>query len=255
MARNIAKRANRPNPREDRNNNRVPHLSVVDDDTQYSKAKKIELLPRNIHQERYIDLLENESKDIVFAVGPAGTGKSYIATLYALRELRAGNIKKLIITRPAVSTDESHGYLPGSLTEKLAPWCRPILDILKEFYPVAVVDRMIADEIIELAPLGFLRGRTFKDAIVILDEAQNSTINQMKMVLTRIGDGSRIFVTGDIAQCENGYYEKNGLRDFANKLSAVKSDRISMTEFTHEDIERHPVITEILHLYNNSEEE
>lgn len=244
-----AKRASRPNPREDRN---VIHGRFGNESDHFENKtikKKIELLPRNIHQEQYIDLLNDQSRDIVFATGPAGTGKSYIATLYGIKQLKEGKIKKLIITRPAVSTDESHGYLPGTLTEKLAPWCRPILDILKEFYTVQAVEKMMEDEVIELASLGFLRGRTFKDAIVILDESQSATANQMKMVLTRIGDNSRIFVTGDTAQTERGFEVENGLSDFAKRFSNHNSSRIAFMQFDQADIERHPVIDEILNLY------
>lgn len=248
--RSNAKRSDRPNPREDRNQSRsdFPVKLVAENGHRVERAKKIEILPRNVAQEAYLDMLNDESKAIVFAMGPAGTGKSMLATVYALQQLKAGYIKKIVITRPAISTDESHGFLPGTLTEKLAPWCRPIIDILKEYFSVPEVDRMIADEIIELGAIGMLRGRTFKDCIVILDEAQSATANQMKMVLTRIGDRSRIFVTGDIQQHERGF-EDNGLKDFVARLENHKSNSIGICRFGKCDIERHPVIDEVLTLY------
>lgn len=241
-----AKRANRPNPREDRNH----AFSPIPMDSQLKK--KVELLPRNLRQEQYIDILEEETNAIVFATGPAGTGKTLLATLYAIKQLKAGNIDKIIITRPAVSVDEQHGFLPGTLLEKMAPWVIPITDVFKEYYSVAALNRMIEEEIIEVAPLAFMRGRTLKRAIVIFDESQNATINQMKMVLTRIGDGSRMIVTGDVNQHDRGYSD-NGLKDFVRRLALAKSDFIKVVEFDKADVERHPVIEEVLSLYGDDE--
>jgi phosphate starvation-inducible protein PhoH and related proteins len=243
-----AKRANRPNPREDRN---VHYLNTsINVDEQSTRRKKVQLLPRNIAQEAYVDLLEDESKSIVFATGPAGTGKTLLATLYAIKQLQLGNIKKIIITRPAVSVDEQHGFLPGDLTAKLAPWCVPVLDIFKEHYSVQQVERMLLDEVIELAPLGMMRGRTLKNAICILDEAQNATIAQVKMMLTRIGDGTRMLVTGDCRQHDRGY-ENNGFGDFINRLKLVDSKTIACAEFRSVDVERHPVVEEVLNIYGD----
>ena len=242
-----AKRANRPNPREDRNVHYLKNVPVnINEDIQ--KRQKVQLIPRNIAQEHYVDLLEDESKSIVFATGPAGTGKTLLATLYAIKQLQLGNVKKIIITRPAVSVDEQHGFLPGSLLEKMAPWVIPITDVFKEHYSVAQLERMLADEIIEVAPLAYMRGRTLKNAIVIFDEAQNALPSQMKMVLTRIGDGSRMLITGDMAQHDRGFAD-NGLKDFLHRLSISKSNHIGVCHFDKCDVERHPAIEDVLSLY------
>lgn len=248
--RSNAKRASRPNPREERNitpsqNNRY---KVPEFNTEPRVKKKVELLPRNLRQEEYIDLLANDDVSVVFATGPAGTGKTLLCTLYAIKQLQEGKIDKIIITRPAVSVDEQHGFLPGSLLDKMAPWVIPITDVFKEYYSVAALERMLAEEVIEIAPLAYMRGRTLKRAIILFDESQNATPNQMKMVLTRLGEGSRMFVTGDIQQHDRGFQD-NGLKDFMNRLSLSKSDRIKIVRFDKIDVERHPVIEEILSLY------
>ena len=240
-----AKRANRPNPREDRN---VHYLSPTINIDESTRRKKVQLIPRNLAQENYVDLLEDESKSIVFATGPAGTGKTLLATLYAIKQLQSGAIKKIIITRPAVSVDEQHGFLPGNLLEKMAPWVIPITDVFKEHYSVSHLERMLQDEVVEVAPLAYMRGRTLKNAIVIFDEAQNALPSQMKMVLTRIGDGSRMIVTGDIQQHDRGFAD-NGLKDFLRRLSLTHSDHIGVCSFDKYDVERHPAIEDILSLY------
>lgn len=256
MARKIprenAKRASRPNPREDRNRphdeRKNPRGRREDDQGSTKPKKAVELLPRNLAQETYLDALENEQHTIVFASGPAGTGKTLMATLFAIKQLQMGEIDKIIITRPVVSVDEQLGFLPGDLTAKLAPWCVPILDIFKEYFSVQMVEKMIATEVIELAPLGMMRGRTLKRAICILDEAQNATSNQMKMMLTRIGEESRMFVTGDSRQADRGY-EHNGLNDFIYRLEGSPSSAIAVVEFSRGDVERHPVVSDVLRIY------
>lgn len=242
-----AKRANRPNPREDRNFSRYNDTQIIVPEDNKRK-KKVELLPRNLAQETYLDLLEDHDNSIVFAIGPAGTGKTLLATLYAIKQLQEGQISKIIITRPAVSVDEQHGFLPGTLLDKMAPWVIPITDVFKEFYSPAQLERMLQEEVIEIAPLAYMRGRTLKNAIVLFDEAQNANINQMKMVLTRIGDNSRMFVTGDMKQHDRGY-DENGLKDFTNRLAMSGSSRIKVVHFASTDVERHPVIEEVLSLY------
>jgi phosphate starvation-inducible protein PhoH and related proteins len=260
VARNIkranAKRADKPNPREDRNFPfdavKNPHGYHSSDDQQFERRprKKVQLLPRNVAQEDYIDALCDLSKHIVFAMGPAGTGKSLLATLYAIKALQEGKIEKIIITRPVVSVDEQLGFLPGDLTAKLAPWCVPILDIFKEYFSVQMVEKMIRNEVIELAPLGMMRGRTLKNCILILDEAQNATPNQMKMMLTRIGDDSRMFITGDVQQHDRGF-EQNGLKDFVEKLKRMPTEAIEVVEFARKDVERHPVVEIVLQIYGD----
>lgn len=244
-----AKRANRPNPREDRNDQRnVHYLNGAQNNESDTRRKKVQLLPRNIAQERYVDLLEDESKAVVFATGPAGTGKTLLATLYAIKQLQAGVIKKIIITRPAVSVDEQHGFLPGSLLEKMAPWVIPITDVFKEYFSVAQLEKMLADEVVEIAPLAYMRGRTLKNCIILFDESQNATPSQMKMVLTRIGDNSRLIVTGDVQQHDRGF-DDNGLKDFLQRLAVKRSDYVGVCSFDRMDVERHPAIEDILYLY------
>jgi phosphate starvation-inducible PhoH-like protein len=259
VARNInkrAKRANKPNPREDRNFTRNHRAEIIpfdrDADSERNvRKKRVELLPRNVAQEEYIETLLDESKYVVFAMGPAGCGKTLLATQYAIQAMQSGEFTKIIITRPAVSVDEQHGFLPGSLVEKMAPWVLPIMDVFKEHYSPAQVEKMLLDETIEIAPLAYMRGRTFKNAIILFDEAQNATPNQMKMVLTRIGEGARMIVTGDLKQFDRGF-EANGLKDFVERLEARGSDAISVCNFEAGDVERHPVIEEILGLYGDN---
>jgi phosphate starvation-inducible PhoH-like protein len=210
-----------------------------------NRYKKIEMIPRNVAQEDYVEALIE--KRMVFAVGPAGTGKTMLAVLRAIQALRNGEITKIVLTRPAVSVDEKHGFLPGDLNAKMEPWTRPIFDVFEEYYGFAETQRMLADNIIEIAPLGFMRGRTFKHAYVLVDEAQNTTIEQMKMVLTRLGEGSSMIVTGDLKQHDRGF-EKNGLEDFLKKLPKADSD-ISVCYFSRCHVERDPIVGKILGLY------
>lgn len=227
----------------------LDHSSIIKSER---KAKRVELIPRNIAQEEYVDQLNDVSKRVVLAIGPAGTGKTLLAVLRAIQALRNGEIDKVIITRPAVSVDEKHGFLPGDLNEKMAPWVLPIFDVFDEYYGKEATAQMLLDGVIEIAPLGFMRGRTFKNAYVILDEAQNTTPDQMKMLLTRIGDYTRIFVTGDMKQHDRGF-DKNGLKDFMEKLSSVKSKTICICKFGREHIERDPVVGEILSIYGDED--
>lgn len=263
MARKLkpAKRANRPNPREERNrptrHSRFDADNVVEfsrtegrDGSFSSKGKRPELLPRNLSQELYLDTLNDETKSIVFAMGPAGTGKTMLATEFAISEFQKGNCKKIIITRPAVSVDEAHGFLPGTLIDKMAPWVIPIMDVFKEHYSVRVLERMIEEELIEIAPLAYMRGRTLKNAIIIADEMQNATPSQMKMLLTRIGENSRMIVTGDLRQHDRGF-EANGLKDFVSRLKMTGSRHIAVCEFAAEDVERHVVIEDVLRIYGD----
>lgn len=246
-AKRVAKRANRPNPREDRNYPRL--VDDQFDSTTVKQVKKPLLIPRNLAQEDYVDVLDNESKHIVFAMGPAGCGKTYLAAILAVRSLKEGTVDKIIITRPAVSVDEKHGFLPGTLIEKMAPWVTPIMDVFKEFYTVQQIERMLEQEVIEIAPLAYMRGRTFKNSIVLFDEAQNATPDQMKMVLTRIGDNTRMIITGDLAQHDRGF-DKNGLKDFVERLERRGSEAMAVCRFAAQDVERHPVIEEILNIYD-----
>jgi phosphate starvation-inducible PhoH-like protein len=213
-----------------------------------ARTNKVNITPRNFHQDDLLGYLEDRNINIVFAVGPAGTGKTLISTLAGIKELKGGDIDKFVVTRPAVSVDEQHGFLPGTLQEKMAPWTRPIFDIFEEYYTPDQIEYMLGDNKIEIAPLAYMRGRTFKNSFIIADEMQNATDSQMKMLLTRIGDGSKIVVTGDLAQHDRGF-ESNGLKMFIDRLMNKGSSRIQLVEFDKTDIERHPAVAEVLALY------
>jgi phosphate starvation-inducible PhoH-like protein len=222
---------------------------VIDFGKFKKRENRVKILPRSLGQENYVDLLNDQDKNIVFATGPAGTGKTMIAVLAAIAALKSGECEKIVVTRPAVSVDEQHGFLPGTLVEKMAPWTRPIFDVFEEYYSPKEIEHMISENIIEIAPLAYMRGRTFKNSIILFDEAQNSTPSQMEMILTRIGDNSRIFVTGDCGQHDRGF-ERNGLQNILTLLSKSNSDRIGTVQFSKGDVERHPVVKDILTLYN-----
>ena len=234
-----AKRANRPNPREERNN----VVDMFDDNRQ----RDVNIMPKSKNQDQFLRDLYNNKINICFGVGPAGCGKTYIATLVAIRALKDKDIKKIIITRPNIAVDDKDiGYLPGTMLEKMAPWVRPILDIFEMFYSPKQIARMIDDGIIEICPISYIRGRTFKDAFILVDEAQSTTTNAMKSILTRIGENSKMIITGDIEQSDIG--KNNGLNDFIHRFKG--SERISLVTFTKQDVSRHPVVEEILNLYN-----
>jgi phosphate starvation-inducible PhoH-like protein len=205
--------------------------------------------PRNKHQEEYIAMLQNDAKKIIVVTGPAGTGKTAIAVEQMVRAFLIGKCNTLIFTRPSVSVDEDLGYLPGTLEDKMAPWIRPIYDVLYQFISPKEVEYLIEEKRIEIAPLGFMRGRTFKHTWIIADEMQNSTISQMKMLLTRLGENSRLVVTGDLEQYDR-QGEVNGMEDFLSKFRGKRSASISSFEFARSDIQREPVVKEVLDIYS-----
>ena len=212
-------------------------------------AKRVEMIPRNTAQETYIDHLFNDDKRIVFAIGPAGTGKSYLGVLRAIKALKDKEVEKLIIVRPAVGAEgENHGFLPGDLNQKLGPWLQPLIDVFEEYYNKVDFQKMVEDGVIEFASLMYLRGRSFKNSIVILDEAQNSLPSQMKLLLTRIGENTRAFVTGDLDQTDHRK-QINGLSDFIERLRKSNSDMIGVAEFQRKHIERDPIVAEVLRIY------
>jgi phosphate starvation-inducible PhoH-like protein len=212
--------------------------------------KKVEMIPRNTAQESYIDQLFDESKRIVFAIGPAGTGKSYLGTLRAIKALKDREIEKIIVVRPAVAAEgENHGFLPGDLNQKLSPWLQPLIDIFEEHYGKQNFQGMINDGTVEFASLMYLRGRSFKNSAIILDEAQNSLPSQMKLLLTRLGENTRAFVTGDLDQTD--HRKENGLSDFIKRLKQVNSSMIGITEFERKHIERDPIVAEVLRIYGD----
>jgi phosphate starvation-inducible PhoH-like protein len=209
------------------------------------------IVPRNAVQEEYLDLLNDAQKHIVFAVGPAGTGKTLLAMMAGIQALREGQAKRLILTRPAVGVEgESHGFLPGDLTSKMMPWTQPLMDILRECYDIPQIEQMIQNQIVELAPLAYMRGRTFKNCWIVLDEAQNTSINQMKTILTRLGEGSKLIVTGDLDQMDRPYVKDNGLRDFISRLPENEK-MMGKIEFKKQHVERHPIVARVLELYED----
>jgi len=209
------------------------------------RKKRVEIIPRSLAQEEYIFSITDCA--VTFGVGPAGTGKTLLATLMAIQALKNADIEKIVVTRPAVSVDEQHGFLPGDITAKMAPWTRPIFDVFEEYYHPKQIKQMLEDGVIEIAPLAYMRGRTFHNSFIVADEMQNATPNQMKMVLTRIGQDSKMVITGDLDQHDRGF-EENGLKDFTNRIKK-DSKNISVVIFTKEDIERSPVVAEILDTY------
>jgi phosphate starvation-inducible PhoH-like protein len=211
-----------------------------------SQQTKISLLPRSLAQEKYIDALKDPNVSVVFATGPAGTGKTMLATLAAIQQLKNKQIEKIIITRPAVSVDEQHGFLPGTLIEKMQPWVLPILDYFAPYYNKKQITNLIEHDVLEIAPLAYMRGRTFNNCFIIADECQNTLPSQMKMLLTRIGMGSKVVVTGDVEQHDRGF-EQNGLRDILDRMQPHPS--ISVCSFGKKDISRHPLIETILDFY------
>jgi phosphate starvation-inducible PhoH-like protein len=216
---------------------------------QYLKKKtQVNIIPRNLSQETYLELLKNPKKHIVFAIGPAGTGKTMIGVQMAIKMFKEGIIEKIIITRPAVSVDEDLGFLPGTLNQKMEPWVIPILDVFKEYYHPKDIQGFLEDGTLEIAPLGMMRGRTFKNAFIVADEMQNTTQPQMKMLLTRLGDNSKMVVTGDLNQADRP--RENGLLNFVNLFEKAKTNRmVDIAWFEMKDVERHPVVKEILSIY------
>ena len=204
--------------------------------------------PKNKNQEQYVRVLSKPTKKIVVVSGPAGTGKTLFATEFGVKNFLLGVYDKLVFTRPSVTVDEDIGYLPGTLEEKMAPWVRPIYDVLYQFITPREVQQHMENKVIEIAPLGFMRGRTFKNTWIVADEMQNSTIAQMKMLLTRLGENSRLVITGDLEQHDRPN-EMNGLEDFLNKFRGKRSSSISQFEFEKNDIQREEVVREVLDIY------
>ena len=241
-----AKRKERVVIEQSARNERTSNLIQIN---QYLRKKQqVHIVPRNLAQETYIEMLKNPKKYITFAIGPAGTGKTMLAVQWAIKLFKEGVISKIIVTRPAVSVDEEHGFLPGTLNQKMEPWTRPIFDVFEEYYHPKEIADMLEDGVIEISPLAYMRGRTFKNAFIIADEMQNATPSQMKMLLTRIGENSRMVVTGDLNQADRP--TENGLLEFCNLYGEGGDSRmIAMATFEPKDVERHPVVREVLKIY------
>lgn len=210
------------------------------------------ITPKNANQKRYLELLKREKPYVVIASGSSGTGKTTLATYAGVQKLENGDISKIVITRPTVcvGTDDI-GFLPGTLEDKMQPWVRPIYDALQLYYPYNKIERMVRDDVIEIAPLGFLRGRTFVNSWIICDESQNMTTSQMLMMLTRIGQKSKLVITGDPDQYDRGF-DENGLSDLIRKLeNRIDDNFVDLVKFDQKDVERHPAIPYFLNIYSS----
>lgn len=209
----------------------------------------VNLVPKSINQEKFILALLDENTDIVVVSGPAGTGKTYLAMLAALKALQNREVERIILTRPAVGVeDERHGFLPGDLNQKMEPWVKPLIDVVREYYSMQEISYMLDEQIIEIAPLAFCRGRNFKNSFVILDEAQNATPGQIKMIMTRIGDGSKMVIGGDIEQADRKTKD-NGLLDLRDRLATESVPGLQHCTFEVKDVQRHRIIEHVLKLY------
>ncbi|HSM11551.1 MAG TPA: PhoH family protein [Lysobacter sp.] len=210
------------------------------------RVKRGTIRGRSANQAKYLHAIATH--DINFGIGPAGTGKTFLAVASAVEALNDGRVQRLILVRPAVEAGEKLGFLPGDLTQKVDPYLRPLYDALYEMFGVEKVVKLLEKNVIEIAPLAYMRGRTLNDAYVILDEAQNTSIEQMKMFLTRIGYGSTAVVTGDLTQIDLPKHQKSGLRDALDVLQSV--DGISFTFFEARDVVRHPLVARIVNAYD-----
>lgn len=211
--------------------------------------KPVNLIPRTRNQERLVLALQDAEQHIVVATGPAGTGKTYLAMQAAVKALREGVIDRIVMTRPAVGVEgEQHGFLPGNLVAKMEPWTRPLLDVMREYYRPQEIAAMIDDQVVEIAPLAFMRGRTFKNAWIIADEMQNATPAQCKMLMTRIGSHSKIVITGDVEQADRQHGD-NGLMDLCERLQKGGVNGIAVCELDNRDVQRHKIIGSVLKLY------
>ena len=216
-------------------------------------SRRIDLIPRTRNQERLVLALLDNDQHIVVTAGPAGTGKTYLAMLAAVKALKEGECDRIILTRPAVEVEgERLGFLPGTLEKKMEPWTRPLFDVMREFYRAQDIVTMLDEGTVEISPLAFMRGRTFKHSYIIADEMQNATPAQVKMLMTRIGQGSRIVITGDVEQADRASLH-NGLRDLTQRLQQQPVPGIAVCSMDSRDIQRHRIIGSVLKLYADEE--
>jgi len=216
--------------------------------TTFAKRVPVVSLQKTINQGKYINLMKTQ--DLVVCLGPAGTGKTMFACMEAIQQLKNRDINRIVITRPIVSVeDEQLGFLPGNINQKMDPWTRPIFDIFLEYYNMADITQMVKNRVIEISPLAFMRGRTFKNSFIIADEMQNSSPNQMMMLTTRIGDNTKMVITGDLCQSDRSL--NNGLSDFIEKFKVYpKNSTISLIELGKEDVKRSETVKTILEIYS-----
>lgn len=204
---------------------------------------------RSVKQQQLVDAYNME--DMIFAVGPAGTGKTYLSIALAVKALKEKNVRKIILSRPAVEAGEKLGFLPGDMKEKIDPYLQPLYDALEDMIPAAKLQDLLDKRVIQIAPLAFMRGRTLNDAVVILDEAQNTTVAQMRMFLTRMGGNSKMIITGDLTQIDLPKGQKSGLGEAVEILAGI--DGIEIVNLTEKDIVRHKLVTKIVKAYENYE--
>ena len=216
----------------------------------FIKTPRREIQTRNMNQYEYIQSIRNH--DVTFGIGPAGTGKTYIAVAAAIESLQRQDVKRIILVRPAVEAGENLGFLPGDLSQKVDPYLRPMYDALYEMMGFEQVSNLIERRTIELAPLAFMRGRSLNESFIILDEAQNTTVEQMKMFLTRMGFGSKSVVNGDITQIDLPTEKKSGLEHALSVVSDI--EKIASVHFSHKDVVRHRIVQEIVEAYEKSKE-
>ena len=209
------------------------------------------IVARSYNQQRLVDLYEEN--DLLFATGPAGSGKTYTAIALAVRALKNKEVKRIILSRPAVEAGEKLGFLPGDMRDKIDPYLQPLYDALQDMIPGAKLNEYMERGVIQIAPLAFMRGRTLSDAVVILDEAQNTTASQLKMFLTRLGINGKMIVTGDLTQIDLPASQRSGLKDAIARLRDIKG--IAIVEFNQKDIVRHPLVSRIVDAYSKREEE